>query len=217
MNKRMPVVSSFVLFLLLCASVTYWVLEYMKPPQRAVAATGTNAAAEAPLEAASSLFGGSAAKVAMAGNFQLKGVVVAGNANESIAILAADGKPPQSARVNTEVQPGVTIKEVHGHYVLLSERGVTRRVDLQELAKNPMQSSLSGSQVAGSIVAPPQRMETPPLPMPTQMAPAMPTTMIMPSPSTSSPPQAAPSYGNGVVIPPGSSEPSGPQRNHMSH
>ena len=223
MNKRMPVVTSFVLFLLLCASVTYWVLEFIKPPQRPVAAINTTVVAEAPLEAAAGLFGGGGVTVAMASNFQLKGIVFAANANESIAIVVADGKPPQSARVNTEVQPGVTVKEVHAHYVLLSERGMTRRVDLQELAKNPMQSSFSGSQVAGSL-APPQRTETPPPPMPTQMAPAMPTTMIVPgqlppqqmqsSPSTA--PAPGQPYGSGVVIPPGSSEPSGPQRNRAS-
>ena len=222
MNKRMPVVTSFVLFLLLCASVTYWVLQFMTPPQRAVAATVANATAEVPLDTASGLFGGSAVKVTMASNFQLKGVVVAGNADESIAIVVADGKPPRSARVNTEVQPGVTIKEVHGQYILLSEHGVTRRVDLQKLASNPMQSSLVESQVAGGIVAPPQRIEAPPPPppMPTQMAPAMPTTMILPSPSAPAqmqpPPDSGQPNGSGVVIPPGSTEPSGPQRNRAS-
>lgn len=223
MNKRMPVVTSFVLFLLLCASITYWVLEFMKPPQRPLASSLPIAAPEAPLEAAAGLFGGSTVKVAMASNFQLKGVVAAGNANESIAIVVANGKPPQSARVNTEIQPGVMVKEVHGQYVLLTERGMTRRVDMQELAKNPMQSQSQQtlSQFAPSVV-PPQRIETPPpLPMPPQIAPAMPTTMILPgqaSPSQMQPP-APPGqqFGGAVVIPPGSTEPSGPQRNHSSH
>ena len=219
MNKRMPVITSFGLFLLLCASVTYWVLEFMKPQQRPVAAMISNAVTAPPLEVAAGLFGGGTATVAMSSNFQLKGVVFAANANESIAIVVADGKPPQSVRVNAEVQPGVTVKEVHARYVLLSERGMTRRVDLQEPTKNPMQSSFSGSQVAGGI-APPQRTETPPPPpsMPTEMAPAMPTTMIVPgqSPSQQVQPPAAPgqTYGSGVVIPPGSNEPSGPQRRY---
>jgi general secretion pathway protein C len=224
MNKRLPVVTSFMLFLLLCASITYWVLEFVKPPQRPLAAIMPTAATDAPLEAAAGLFGGSTVKVAMASNFQLKGVVAAGNANESIAIVVANGKPQQSIRVNTEVQPGVVVKEVHGQYVLLTERGVTRRVDMQELVKNPLQSPPSQplSQFTPSVV-PPQRIETPPptAPMPTQTAPAMPTTMIMPGqvPPSQMQPPAPPGqqYGGAVVIPPGSSEPSGPQRNHSSH
>ncbi len=216
MNKRLPIVTSFVLFLLLCASVTYWVLEFVKPQQRPLASVLPTATTDASLEAAAGLFGGSSMKVAMASNFQLKGVVAAGNANESIAIVVADGKPPQSIRVNTEVKPGVVVKEVHGQYVLLTERGVTRRVDMQELAKNPMQSSPQVSQFTPSVV-PPQRIETPPppAPMPTQIAPAMPTTMIMPGQVP--PPAPGQQYGGTVVIPPGSSEPSGPQRNHSSH
>ena len=224
MNKQMPIVSSFVLFLLLCASATYWVLQLMKPPQRPVAAATSSAVNQVPLEAAAGLFGGSTVKVAIATNFQLKGVVAAGSANESIAIVVANGKPQQSVRVNAEIEPGVLVKEVHGQYMLLSERGVTRRVDLQDLAKNPMQSSLpSNSQVAGSIAVPPQRSETPPppAPMPTQMAPAMPTTMIMPSqaPSAQTQPPPAPGqqYGGAVAMPPGATEPSGPQRSHTGH
>lgn len=225
MNKRMPVVTSFVLFLLLCASITYWVLDFVKPSQRPLAAVMPAAAGDAPLDAASGLFGGSMAKVAMASNFQLKGVVAAGNTGESIAIVVANGKPPQSARVNTEVQPGVVVKEVHEQYVLLTERGVTRRVDMQELAKNPMQVPPSISQFSPVAVVPPQRIETPPppAPLPVQIAPAMPTTMILPGQSPPSqmqpppPPASGQQDGRAVMMPPGSTEPSGPQRNHSSH
>ncbi len=223
MNKRMPAVTSFVLFLLLCASVTYWTLEFIKPAQRPLAAIMPTAVTDAPLAGAAGLFGGSTMKIAMASNFQLKGVVAAGNPNESIAIVVADGKPPQSARINTEVQPGVVIKEVHGQYVLLTERGVTRRVDMQELAKNPMQPSPSVAQFTPGVVVPPQRIEAPPppSPMPVQIAPAMPTTMIMPGqspPSQMQPPAAVgQQHGSVAVMPPGSTAPSGPQRNHSSY
>ena len=234
MNKQVPIITSFVLFLLLCASITFWTLQLMKPAPRAVAASTTTLAGDAPLEGATGLFGGSAVKVAMASNFQLKGVVVAGNPGESIAILTANGKPPLSTRVNTEVIPGVTVKEVHGQYVLLSEQGVTRRVDLQELAKNSMQSASQNAQGAGSFSVPPQRIDTPPPPpMPTQIAPSMPTTMIVPGQSPASPMQPPPApgnappapsagmpgqqYGSVVVIPPGSAEGLHQLRNHSSH
>ena len=34
--KRLPVLLAFVLFLVLCASQTYWVLQLVAPPPRAV-------------------------------------------------------------------------------------------------------------------------------------------------------------------------------------
>jgi general secretion pathway protein C len=80
------------------------------------------------------LFGGHANAV-VASNFQLKGVVVSSNPAESVAILAANGKPAQAVMANAEVIPGVTLKEVNQRYVLLSESGAIKRVELPEDAK----------------------------------------------------------------------------------
>ena len=80
------------------------------------------------------MFGGRA-YAAVATNYQLKGVVVSSNAAESVAILAANGKPPLTVRTNEEVSPGIKITEIHRGYVLLSESGVIKRVDLPESAK----------------------------------------------------------------------------------
>ncbi|GAA4022256.1 type II secretion system protein N [Actimicrobium antarcticum] len=137
--KRLPMIVSFVLFIALCASATYWTLQFMKPQQRPMAPIAQNVRTDTSLELAAGLFGGRAAKVAVASNFLLKGVVVAGNGRESVAILVADGKPPQAIRVDVEVVPGVTVKEVHSQYVLLSEGGVVKRVELQESPKSSMQ------------------------------------------------------------------------------
>jgi general secretion pathway protein C len=71
----------------------------------------------------------------VASNYQLKGIVLAGTSKESIAILSTDGKPAQAIIVNTEVVPGVTLKEVHAQYILLSEGGIAKRVDLPEGVK----------------------------------------------------------------------------------
>jgi len=78
---------------------------------------------------------GGRSSFAVAGNFQLKGVVVASDPAESVAILAASGKPPRAFSTNAEVVPGVTVKEVHNSYVLLSESGVIKRVELPENAQ----------------------------------------------------------------------------------
>ena len=65
----------------------------------------------------------------------IAGAVVAGKPAESVAILSANGKPANSVRTNEEVMPGVTVKEVQRGYVLLSEGGVVKRVELPEKAK----------------------------------------------------------------------------------
>jgi general secretion pathway protein C len=88
------------------------------------------------------LLGGHSNAVA-ASNFQLKGVVVASNPAESVAILAANGKPAQAIRTNAEVVPGVTVKEVNRRYVLLSEGGVIKRVELPVDAKAQMKTGIS--------------------------------------------------------------------------
>lgn len=134
--KRLPLVASFLLFILLCASIAYWGLQLFKPPLRAVAAPPRAAKSDINPEAAATLFGGRAGKVAVASNYQLKGVVMSGSADESIAILSANGKPAQAVRVDAEVAPGVIVKEVHRDYVLLSDGGTVKRVELPENAKS---------------------------------------------------------------------------------
>jgi len=132
--KRLPLVSSFVLFVALCASAAYWAIQLFKPPVRAVAPPPQTAQTAPKLDAAAGIFGGRSS-IAAASNFQLKGVVVAGNPAESVAILAANGKPAKSVRTNEEIMPGVTVKEVQRNFVLLSEGGTTKRVELPEKTK----------------------------------------------------------------------------------
>jgi len=132
--KRWPLVATFVLFIALCISAAYWAMQWFKPPLRPVAAPPQAGQSALHLDAAAALFGGSQA-IATSGNFQLKGVVVANNMTESVAILAVDGKPAQAVRVNAEVTPGVKVSEVQSNYVLLSEKGGIRRIDLPEDVK----------------------------------------------------------------------------------
>jgi general secretion pathway protein C len=133
--NRLPLITNFVLFIALCVSAAYWAMQLFKPPARPIAAPPQTTQPEPPkLEAASALFGGHTAAV-VASNFQLKGVVAASNAAESVAILSANGKPPKAVRINAEVLPGVTIKEINRGYVLLSEGGVIKRVELPATEK----------------------------------------------------------------------------------
>jgi general secretion pathway protein C len=132
--KRWPLITSFVLFIAMCVSGAYWVMQLFSPPLRAIAAPPQTLQAGPNLDAAAGLLGGRGS-TAIASNYQLKGVVMASNPSESVAILVANGKKPQTVRTNAEVEPGVTVREVQRDHVLLSERGVIKRVDLPRNAK----------------------------------------------------------------------------------
>ena len=152
--KRLPVLVSFVLFIALCASAAYWGLQLFKPQARPMAAPPAPPMAEPSLDLAAGLFGGRKAPVAVASNYALKGVVVAHDPNESVAILAADGKAAQALGIGQEVVRGVTVKEVHSGYVLLSEGGAVKRVPLPENVPPQVGGLANRTLVPGTLPTP---------------------------------------------------------------
>jgi general secretion pathway protein C len=188
--KRWPLVASFLLFIAVCASAAYWAMDLFQPPPRPVAAPPRVAASDVRVEDATGLFGGRAGKVAVASNYQLRGVIFSGRGPESVAILSANGKPAQAIRVNAEVLPGVTVKEVHRDHVLLSEGGVSKRVELPEDAR--AQGSLATVAPTATQSVPTGRIPTEPgvAPVsPTQKVPAAPPpTVVNPTDSNESAP-----------------------------
>lgn len=153
--KRWPLLVSFVLFIALCVSATYWGMQLYKPPVRAVAAPPPTLQSPPDPRAAVVLFGGRQNAVAVATNYQLRGVVSSGTSGESIAILAADGKPAEAIRANREIQPGVIVKEVHPRYVLLQENGVIKRVELPDDAKGVSVDTSNRPPVTRAVPPPP--------------------------------------------------------------
>lgn len=125
--KRLPLIFSLLAVIALSASIAYWVMELYKPKQRPLAAMPQSSVVEPSPDAAATLFGGQALTV-VASNYRLTGVVAAGR--DSAAILVADGQPPKALKVGAEVAPGVTVHEVYPRYVMLSEGGVLKRIDL---------------------------------------------------------------------------------------
>jgi general secretion pathway protein C len=146
----------------LSASLAYWALQLFKAPPRPIAAVALQAAPGPNLEAAASLFGGQSVTVAVS-NYQLRGVVAAANGRGSAAILAVDGKPAQALPVGKEIEPGVTVQEIHPRYVLLSEGGVSKRVELAadepKSATGPLASPLPGAAAAQSQLAQTQQVQ----------------------------------------------------------
>jgi len=132
--KRLPLITSFILFIALCVSAAYWAMQIFKPPVRAIAAPPQAERPAPPISAAAGLLGGRSA-IAVSSNYQLKGVVVADKPEESVAILGVNGKPALAVRVSREVIPGVRLTEVQRDHVLLSEGAAIKRVDLPKDAK----------------------------------------------------------------------------------
>ena len=140
--KRLPVILSFLFFVTLCVSLTYWALQWFQPSSRPIAIPIAVAAAENPLDIAAGLFGGKAAPAAVLANVQLKGVVVADRPRESVAIISIDNAPARAIGIAAEFQPGMTMREVHHQYVLITDNGATKRIDLPVVATAVQQSPI---------------------------------------------------------------------------
>jgi general secretion pathway protein C len=152
MNKRLPLLFSLVGVILLAASLAYWILQLYQPPQRPLAAVAHTAMPPPPIDAAATLFGGQVS-TASASNYQLTGIVSAGR--DSVAIIVAEGSPPKAIRMGKELVPGITLAEVHPRYVMLSDGGVMKRLDLAPDAKP-----------AASMGGGPASVQPPGVPMP---------------------------------------------------
>ena len=139
--KRLPLAMSFVMFILFCMSLSYWGMQVFKPKVRTVNAPVNTSSFEPGEGQWGSLFGRNPLVEAAVSNYQLKGVVVAGLASGSAAILSADGKPSQTIAVGRELSQGVILKEVHETYIVISEVGLIKRVEL------PQPTPIAGGQM----------------------------------------------------------------------
>jgi general secretion pathway protein C len=200
--KRLPILLSLLALLLLSASIAYWVLQLYQPPQRPLAAAPQGAPPEPAVEAAATLFGGQAA-TAVAANYQLTGVVAAGR--DSVAIIVAEGSPPKALKIGKEVSPGVTVSEVHPRYVMLSDGGVMKRIDMaaDTKAAAPMNANAPGPQ--GSVpegepqTAPGAVQQAAEAPV-QEAAPVQPVIAVPAQPQVPTP--AQPAQGTSAATPP---------------
>lgn len=183
--KNARLIASILLLALLCASLAYWALKLIRPAERPLAAP-QQTRQEINLDAAAGLFGGRPG-AAVATNYQLRGVIDAKSEADSVAIIAASGKPAQAVVVGGEVSPGVTVKEVHPNYVLLSENGVSKRIELPD--KMPP-STPPASLVGTSPGAPAQPLQGAQQPAAAPNQPALPPAKVYP-PASQSPAQPA--------------------------
>lgn len=143
---RLPAILSFLLFLALAATLAYWISQWTAPAPRAVSSPPRTERAQVPVSAAANLFGGRSEGTSMA-NVQLRGVVHSGRASDSVAIIAVEGKPPRALRVNSEIAPGVKVKQILNKTVVVSEQGAERELSLPVFAA---QESIAIAQPASS-------------------------------------------------------------------
>jgi len=191
MNKRLPLLLSLLGVILLAVSLAYWIMQLYQPPQRPIAAVPQAAMPDPTIDAAATLFGGQVS-VASATNYQLTGVVADGNS--SVAIIVAEGSPPKALRVGKELAPGITLAEVHPRYVMLSDGGVMKRVDLATDTKPAAPMGGPGG-APGAPGAPqpnfpqPQQITTAPAAQPVQAVPEPPMApgAVQPQPSMTNP------------------------------
>ena len=162
--KRLSTVLSLLLFLALCASLTYWLLRWLAPMPRPVAAPPVAQKSMPALAAAFTLFGGDPHSVAA--TVELRGILHADRSTESVAIIAVNGQPPRALRLSSEVTPGVQLKEIRTRTVILSARGAEREVSLPDFSSMPAtaQSGADASASPSVSAQPPGLSPTPQLP-----------------------------------------------------
>lgn len=159
-RSGLPALFSLLLFVALCASIAYWALQWLAPAPRPVAPPVATEPGIPPVASAARLFGG-AAKGGGALNVQLRGIIHAGSATGSAAIMTVDGSPPKFYRVNAALMPGVTLKAIHARTVVLSEHGAERELPLmaftaQEGTGAPLRAVPEQSPPQPAQAAPPQ-------------------------------------------------------------
>ena len=150
---RIPAILSFVLFLAIAATLAYWIPQWTAPLSRAVSSPPKTEHVQTPVSAAANLFGGRS-DVGSLANVQLRGVVHSGRASDSVAIIAVEGKPPRALKVNSEIAPGVKIKQILNKTVVVSQQGAERELSLPVFTAQ--ESIVTGQPVAATPTNVPQ-------------------------------------------------------------
>ncbi|WP_395012258.1 type II secretion system protein N [Undibacterium sp.] len=132
--KRLPLIINVILFAMLCMLLSFWGLQIFKPKIRPMQAPVSVDSYEPSVGQWGNLFGQSAVAEAAPSSYQLKGIIVAPQTRDSVAIIMVEGKPNFTIGIGKELLPGVKLQEVHRDHVIVSESGITRRIDLPAAA-----------------------------------------------------------------------------------
>lgn len=149
--KKISQICNVILFLLLCASLTYWVLYFISPaPKTAQTLHAYEYKQPAISEAASLLGGRTGSQLAIS----LKGVILSGTSEESMAIFGVAGNARRYAARHAELAPGITLEEIHAKHVVVLDHGLRREVPLATFtpaSSKPVASNYMGNSVVRGV------------------------------------------------------------------
>ena len=121
------------LVLVLAYQLAYWTWEFLAPPTTASAPARRD---DVDLAAIARLFGaappaGTTAATSL-GNLRLKGVIAPTPGVTASAIFSTGSGRDIGVAIDGELQPGVTLVEVHPDHVVILRGGVRERIDLEQ-------------------------------------------------------------------------------------
>jgi general secretion pathway protein C len=129
-----PRVVSFVLFVGLCSSSTYWVIQFYKPIQRAVIAPPPLVQKAPDIEAAYSFFG-YVPSANLTSNFKLKGILFSNRVKDSVAMLTFNGNM-QKVHIGTELSENIKVNEITQNWLIILDNGMEKKIELPKIQFN---------------------------------------------------------------------------------
>jgi general secretion pathway protein C len=164
--KRLPLIITIILFACLCALISFGAMRAFNPKPRMLSAPVTSTPFEPAMGQWGPVFGRDQAVQNAPSIFALKGVVYSSRVGESLALVVVDDKPGMAIAVGKEIIPNVKLMEVHPTYVVVSESGISRRIDMPPVTP--------GANTKSNFSPPLPVTEQPMQPMQTQQQPLPP-------------------------------------------
>ena len=172
-RERLPNTVSFLFFIGIWVSLSFWFQQWLSPPKQAVELLPMAEQKMPPLASAANLFGGSEQSSVLA-NVQINGVIRSNSAKDSVVIIAADGGPSRALQLNSEIMPGIVIKSINARSVIVAGKGAEREIALPAFASQggivPDTAGLAGQNNANAYRAQPTTRAAASLPVPIPVA-----------------------------------------------
>ena len=124
-RERLPNTVSFLFFVGVWVSVSFWFQQWLSPPKQAVELLPVAEQSMPPLASSANLFGGSE-QASILANVQINGVIRSNSSKDSVVIITADGGPSRALQLNAEIMPGIVVKSINSHSVIVAGKGAER-------------------------------------------------------------------------------------------
>lgn len=132
-RERLPNAVAFLFFVGIWVSVSFWFQQWLSPAKQAVELLPVAEQKMPPLASAANLFGGSE-QASILANVQINGVIRSNISKDSVVIITADGGPSRALQLNSEIMPGIVVKAINSHSVIVAGKGTEREIALPAFA-----------------------------------------------------------------------------------